>query len=76
MRSVWKFFITERKPSCSTPSRLAAGMRQLSNTSSAVSELSQPVLSSVRPTVKPGVPFSTMNIEIACRVSPVRAATK
>ena len=76
MRSVWKFFITERKPWCSAPSRLPAGMRQSSNTSSAVSEERQPVLSSARPTLKPGVPFSTMNIEIACRVSPVRAATK
>ena len=51
-------------------------MRQSSNTSSAVSDESQPVLSSARPTRKPGVPFSTMNIDIACRPEPVLAATK
>ena len=42
-------------------------MRQFSNTSSAVSELSQPDLSSARPTRKPGVPFSTMNIDMPWR---------
>ena len=35
-------------------------MRTLSNTSSAVSEDSQPVFFRARPTLKPGVPFSTM----------------
>ena len=48
MRSVWKFFITERKPWCSAPSRWFAGMRHWSNTSSAVSEMRQPALSSAR----------------------------
>ena len=51
-------------------------MRQSSNTSSAVSDESQPLLSSWRPTENPGVPFSTANIDIACVPEPVLAATK
>jgi hypothetical protein len=51
-------------------------MRTLSNTSSAVSEDSQPVFFSARPTLNPGVPFSTMNIETSRLPGPVFAATK
>ena len=51
-------------------------MRTLSSTNSAVSEDNQPVLFNARPTLKPGVPFSTMNIDMACRASPVLAAMK
>ena len=60
----------------SSPSRLAAGMRTLSNTSSAVSDDSQPDFFSARPTVNPGVPFSTMNIDMPWRALVVLAATK
>jgi hypothetical protein len=62
-----------------SPSTFSAGTRQSSNTSSAVSELRQPVLSSARPTLKPGVPFSTMNMVIArepLASGSVRAAMK
>ena len=54
-------------------------MRQSSKTSSAVSEESQPCFFSARPTRKPGVPFSTMNIESPREPlvsASVRAATK
>ncbi len=51
-------------------------MRQSSRTSSAVSDDSQPDLSSARPTVKPGVPFSTMNIDMPWRALVVFAAMK
>ena len=51
-------------------------MRQSSNTSSAVSDESQPRLVERAADGKPGVPFSTMNIDIACRPAPVFAATK
>src|SRR5438876_1190987 len=40
-------------------------MRQSANTSSAVSLESQPCFFRGRATVKPGVPFSTMNIEMS-----------
>ena len=53
-----------------------AGTRQSSKCSSAVSEQRQPVLSSWRPTLKPGVPFSTAKIEMSRWPGPVRAATK
>jgi len=57
-------------PRPSSPSRFAAGTRQSSNTSSAVSEARMPSLSSVFETVKPGVPFSTMKAEMPrCRFS-------
>ena len=78
-RSFWKFFMTERKPSFSRPSRFDAGIRQSSKISSAVSEDSQPVFFSARPTRNPGVPLSTMNIEIPCEPRASRlvlAATK
>jgi hypothetical protein len=52
-----------------SPSRFAAGRRTLSSTSSAVSDDSQPDFFSARPTVKPGVPFSTMNIDMPWRDS-------
>ena len=51
-------------------------MRTLSRTSSAVSDDNQPDLSSARPTVKPGVPFSTMNIDMPWRALVVFAARK
>jgi len=44
--------------------RFAAGMRQSSKTSSAVSEARMPSLSSVLATVNPGVPFSTTKAEM------------
>jgi len=43
---------------------LAAGTRQFSNTSSAVSEASQPCFFSARPTRRPGVPRSTAKMEM------------
>ena len=46
-------------PCPTSPSRWAAGTRQRSKRSSAVSEARMPSLSSVLTTVKPGVPFST-----------------
>ena len=51
-------------------------MRTWSSTSSAVSDDNQPDFFSDRPTVKPFVPFSTMNIETAWRALPVSAAMK
>src|SRR5512133_762152 len=51
-------------------------MRTLSRMSSAVSDESQPVFFSARPTEKPGVPFSTMNIDMSRLPLPVFAATK
>ncbi len=51
--------IATLKPSPSAPRRFATGTRQSSKTNSAVSEARMPSLSSVFPTWKPGVPFST-----------------
>ena len=51
-------------------------MRTLSRTSSAVSDDSQPVFLSARPTEKPGVPFSTMNMEMSRLPGPDLAAMK
>jgi hypothetical protein len=48
----------------------------LSSTSSAVSLDSQPVFFSARPTEKPGVPFSTMNMETSRLPGPDLAAMK
>jgi len=53
-------------------------MRQSSKESSAVSEQSQPVLSSLRLTLRPGVPASTIKSEIPrlpLADASVRAAT-
>jgi hypothetical protein len=72
MRSVW--YVTGKE----TLARLAqvpAGMR-IVEISSAVSDDGQPVFFSARPTVKPGVPLSMMNIDMSCRAEgPVLAAT-
>src|SRR5439155_1722555 len=48
----------------SSPRRFAAGTRQPSKTSSAVSDARIPSLSSVLVTVNPGVPFSTTKAEM------------
>ena len=52
------------KPLPSSPSLLAAGTRQSSKNSSAVSEHLIPILSSIFPVEKPFIPFSTMNADI------------
>ena len=49
-----------RKPWPSRPTRLLSGMTTLSRISSQVLEGRMPILSSLRPTLKPGVPFGTM----------------
>src|SRR5437764_15042409 len=48
------------KPCPSSPRRLDAGMVQSSKISSLVGEECSPILRSVLPKEKPGVPFSTM----------------
>jgi hypothetical protein len=58
IRSGTNTWAISRKPPCSAPIRLRAGTRQSANDSSAVSEQSQPILSSLRDTVKPGVSLS------------------
>ena len=63
-RVLSKVFIAVRKPSVevyfsSPPSKFSAGTLQFSKTSSAVSLARRPILSSMRPTENPGVPFST-----------------
>ena len=51
------------KPDPSGPTRFAAGTRQSEKDSSAVSEQCQPIFSSRRTTVKPGVPRSITSSE-------------
>ncbi len=63
-RSTAKFIMMGTKPAFSSPSRLAAGTRQPSKESSAVSEAHQPILSSFLLTVKPGVPRSITSSEM------------
>ena len=64
-----------RKPWFSSPMRFAAGTRQSSNASSAVSLAHQPVFWSFLLTEKPGVPRSITRSEIpACPSPPVRTA--
>ena len=59
----------------SAPTRLAAGTRTSTKDSSAVSEQRQPIFSSLRVTVNPGVPFSTTSSETpAAPGPPVRTA--
>ena len=53
-----KFCMIARKPVSSSPIRLATGTRTSTKDNSAVSEQCQPSLSSLRPTVNPGVPRS------------------
>ena len=63
------------KPEPSAPTRLAAGTRQSTKDSSAVSEQCQPIFSSVRTTVKPGVSRSITSSEMpSCPGPPVRTA--
>ena len=52
------------KPSPSSPSRLAAGMRQSLKKTSPVVEPLIPIFGSIRPTSKPGVSASTTNAEM------------
>ena len=52
------------KPSPSSPSRLAAGMRQSSNASSPVVEPLIPIFGSSRVTENPGASASTRNAEM------------
>ena len=73
-RVLSKVFIAVMKPSfdayfSSPPSRLSAGTRQSSSTSSAVSLARRPIFSSILPTKKPGVPFSTTNARCPARPS-------
>ena len=78
MRSFCRLRTSAWKPLPGSPSTLACGTRQRSNTSSAVSLHSQPCLRSGRATENPGVPFSTTNI-VMSRLrpgSPVLAATQ
>ena len=56
--------IAIRKPSPSSPSRFAAGMRQESNVSSPVVEPEMPIFGSSRATAKPGASASTTKAEI------------
>ena len=56
--------IAIRKPSPSSPSRFAAGIRQPSNVSSPVVEPEMPIFGSSRATANPGVSASTTNAEI------------
>ena len=74
-RSALKFSMMARKPAFSSPIRLAAGTRQSSKRSSAVSEHHQPILlSGVR--LKPGRSRSTRSSETPPAPGPpVRTAT-
>ena len=59
----------------SAPTRLAAGTRQPENTSSAVGDARMPSLPLMRwPRLKPGMPFSTMNMESSRRPAPATRA--
>ena len=60
-------------PAPGPPTRLARGTTQSAKASAAVDEARWPILSSVRSTVKPGVPFSTMIAEIDFRSSGMSA---
>ncbi|SKY55951.1 Uncharacterised protein [Mycobacteroides abscessus subsp. abscessus] len=62
-RSVTKAAAIWAKPLFSAPTRLATGTRTSTKANSAVSELRQPILSSLRVTVKPGVSFSITRSE-------------
>ncbi|MNP47758.1 hypothetical protein D3C76_1418300 [compost metagenome] len=75
-RSLWKFAMMQAKPMFSMPIRFSAGTRQSSKNSSAVSEAHQPIFFSLRPTPRPGVPFSTSSRLTPPYPSlPVRTAT-
>ena len=75
-RSIWKLLMMQKKPPFSAPIRFSAGTRQSSKNSSAVSDAHQPIFLSLRPTVKPGVSFSTSSSEMPPKPgSPVRTAT-
>ena len=66
------------KPLPRSPSMFAAGTRAPSKISSPVAEACRPILSSSRPTLKPGVSAGTMNALISAAPSsrvPVRAVT-
>ena len=52
------------KPSPSSPSRFAAGMRQSLKKTSPVVEPLMPIFGSMRPTSKPGASASTTNAEM------------
>jgi hypothetical protein len=75
-RSAWKLAMMVKKPEFSGPSRFSAGTRQSWKNSSAVSDAHQPIFLRLRPTVKPGVPFSISSSETPPKpASPVRTAT-
>lgn len=64
---------TWANPLFSAPTRFSAGTRTSAYDSSAVSEQCQPILSSLRVTVNPGVPRSTTSSDSPCAPgSPVR----
>ena len=71
-RVLSKVFIAVMKPSfdrydSSPPSKFSSGTRQSSSTSSAVSLARRPIFSSILPTSKPGVPFSTTKARCPAR---------
>ena len=73
-RVLSKVFMAVMKPSfvwyaSSPPRRFSAGTWQSSSTSSAVSLARSPILSSILPTEKPGVPFSTTKARCPARPS-------
>ena len=73
-RVLSKVFMAVMKPSfvtyfSSPPRRFSSGTRQSSRTSSAVSLARRPILSSMRPMAKPGVPFSTTKARCPARPS-------
>eukprot|EP00953_Heterococcus_sp_UTEX-ZZ885_P032238 16839-Heterococcus_DN1.PRE.3 len=75
--SISKFRIMHSTAPCSVPTRFSAGTCTSSNTSSAVIEALIPHLSSTFcPSVKPGTPFSTMNMLTSRGSFPVRAYTR
>ena len=75
IRSETKAAAIWKKPVFSAPIRFSAGTRASLKDSSAVSEERQPILSSLRLTSKPGVPFSTTIIETPLAPGPpVRTA--
>ncbi len=75
-RSLWKLAMMQAKPAFSTPIRFSTGTLQSSKNSSAVSDAHQPIFFSLRPTLKPGVPFSTSTRLTPPKPSPpVRTAT-